>query len=185
MSLLNKKFSISLFFILLVSIVSLNVDHFVDNKLTPKWYVSILMSIVGGIFILFKHRSIIIEKISFSIIILLSYILIRGYFSDIPIMEINVLLSSLLLYLYFQEDIIPTEITNQIFIIVSIIMAVYGLLQYTLILPTMDDFRILGSYGNPSGLAANLSFTFPLLFFLINRKKLLFSIMYAPDELHI
>lgn len=100
MSRLTKIFSISLFFILLVSIVSLNVDYFVDNKLTPKWYVSILMSIVGGIFILFKQRSIIIEKISFSIIILFSYILIRGYFSDIPIMEINVLLSSLLLYLY-------------------------------------------------------------------------------------
>lgn len=166
-------FSITIITILLVSITFLDLDLFVDNNYSSKWYAFILMSICCGFFLLFDKPKVFFNKVLGLIILLIFYILIRGLLSDISIIEISILFSLFILLFFFHNDYILTKTINVIFIINAILMSLYGFLQYTLILPTEGDFHILGSYRNPSCLAGNLSFIFPLLFFFLRSHRVL------------
>lgn len=166
-------FSITIIAILLVAIMFLDLNFFVDNNYSTKWYAFILISIFCGFFLLFDKPKIFFNKVLGLIILLFFYILIRGLLSDISIIEISILFSLSILIFFFQNDYILTRTTNLIFIITTTLMSLYGLLQYTLILPTEGDFHILGAYRNPSCLAGNLSFIFPLLFFFFRSHRLL------------
>lgn len=48
--------------------------------------------------------------------------------------------------------------------------ALYGILQYFHVLPSLTGFRVTGSFDNPAGFAACLSCTFPFYLFLASKK---------------
>lgn len=71
-----------------------------------------------------------------------------------------------------------TEDTNRMFFCLCSVIAVictaqalYGILQYTGILPARNGFRVTGSFDNPAGFAASLCVGFPFLFVFVFDKK--------------
>lgn len=173
----KKLSSISLIVILILSSTFLCTDFFVDDKITLKWYSFVFLSCTSGFFFLFyQQQEIVINKILIVLFIFLCYILIRGVISGLPIIDIPLFVSFLLLYIFFQSNLFLTKAINFLLIFISLGQAGYALSQYVFLIPTNDNFRILGGYGNPAGLAANLAFTFPLVFLFVKKYRLWCSI---------
>jgi O-antigen ligase len=132
---------------------------------------------MGGLLSLFdQDHKITVDRTLVMLILFLSYLLIRGALAGMPVIEITVLISLFVLYFFFKQHVVLARTVDFLFLCISLLSAVYGLLQYILVLPTNLEFRILGSYGNPSGLAANLAFTFPFLFVFMRNHKILSSL---------
>jgi tetratricopeptide (TPR) repeat protein len=153
----------------------------VDDKITAKWYAVIALSPAICLLQLFVPEYIVtFNKTSILILILISYCTIRGILSESSTLDISICLSLVLLYLIFQTQRTESNLLDFFFIGIAFCQAIYALLQYTLILPTDHTFRILGSYGNPAGLATSLICTFPLIFTFAKKYKtltLLFSLV--------
>jgi len=166
---------LSILMLILVSLaVFLSTDNFVDDKITAKWYAVITLSYVICILLLFfSEHLVIIDKTFILILILISYCTIHSILSGTPTLDISISLSLVLLYLIFQTQRAESNLLNFFFICIAFCQAIYALLQYTLILPTDHTFRILGSYGNPAGLATSLICTFPLVFTFAKKYKIL------------
>jgi len=79
-------------------------------------------------------------------------------------MDWAIFIAVLALYLFFQIGFQSFLLVEVLLLVGCMIQAVYALLQYTMILPTHGKFAVLGSYGNPAGLATNLAVLFPLIF---------------------
>jgi len=157
--------AVIIFLFLLSSSVFLQLDAFIDGKIISKWYGFILFSLIGACFTLFHPNTpIAIDKSTTSLMLLLIYTALRGSISGMPTIDWTVYIAILALYLFFQIS-FQSFVIIEIFILTScMVLAIHALLQYTMVLPTHNGFAVLGSYGNPAGLATNIAVVSPLIF---------------------
>lgn len=165
----------SILTLLLMLVMFLNLDTFVDEKILPKWYSFVLISLLSaaGTVIFCQNKRVTIDKLTLVFVLLLGYMTIREVVSERPIIEIPLFISLVALFLFFQIGFRAHKITDMLILLFCLTQAVFGLLQYTMVVPTHQKFAILGSYANPSGFATNLAIAFPLIFRFTRRYKLL------------
>lgn len=87
----------------------------------------------------------------------------------------------LLLIILIKKNLVKTEIKKlynygliKSFYIVGVLQAVYGIFQYTEIIPSKNsNFKIIGTFDNPAGFVAVLSLLYPIgLYWCIKSKRL-------------
>src|SRR5690606_21822905 len=168
-----------IFCLLLLLSTCLNLDIFVNEKILSKWYGFVSFSFLSAAFVSIRpYRCVTIDKLSTCLILLLGYMVIRGCISGMPIIDVSIYIGILALYLFFQVDFNSNRIIEILFLMCCLIQIVYVTLQYAMIIPTHHKFVILGSYGNPSGLATNLAVIFPLIFMFSKQDKII-SVIFA------
>lgn len=169
---INNLFYAGFLLILSVGTVFLNIYIFVDHKIMGKWFSLILMSIIGAVLLLFrKDRRVGVSYLHLILIVLYFYCFIRSFSDNMPTIDFSFYLSIPLLYILFKSFKDENILADSVFLIIALIQAVYGLLQYFALFPSHDTFRMLGSYANPAGLAATLTAVFPLSFIFIGKYK--------------
>lgn len=172
----KKKISFLVIFLFLcVCTIFITSTHFVNKEILPKWYALYILVLLGWISLLFTDKSIQIkfDKISISIFIIISYVLICSLLSPaFGMSSVFQCTGFLLLFLFFK-------LTNNrnigiIYIIIvgtCAIQAIYGILQFSNIINSNNSFAVVGSFDNPAGFAACLSAGFSFCFALLGRKK--------------
>lgn len=149
-------------------------DSFVDGKISPKWYAFVSLSCVGAFWCIFyKHIGVIVDEIFILLFVFLSYITINSAISDFVFFEISTFTAAILLYIFLKNNLLLSRTFEFIFLSAALLQAVYALLQYLMIFPTYDTFKVLGAYDNPAGLAANLAFIMPLILLFAKEYKYL------------
>lgn len=171
---INDYSSLVIILLLLFSTIFFSLDSFIDAKVVPKWYGFIIISFIGAIVILFcKTQSLKLDFLSILVSLFIFILLIRGYVSGMPIVDISIFISFFLLFIFFKTCSLNPNIVDFLIIIISVIQAFYALLQFVNILPTHNTFRVIGSYGNPGGVAVNMAIVFPLIFSFIKKNKII------------
>ncbi|MDR1339456.1 MAG: O-antigen ligase family protein [Prevotellaceae bacterium] len=144
--------------------------HFVNQEITPKWFGLIagvgIAGIISGIF----HRNLYIPQKSVLIPMLLccSLIVLRDYLAsgfNYQLMTQAVCL--LLLFFLFQQMtvIFPVKYFLGITVILTVILACYGVLDYPGLFLSAKHVRLTGSFDNPAGFTAALVCVLPFTFY--------------------
>ena len=168
---LKNTFLECIIILLLLSSSFLTLDIFTESKILPKWYAFMLVIFVGSVLSIFwGKKTIVIDKILLALILLLSYVLCRDLINEMPTIEIPLVISFLALCILFANIQFKWMNFNSAIIIICLVQALYGILQFSNIL-SIDDHKIIGSYKNPAGLAINLAISFPLIFLFIKSNK--------------
>ncbi|MDR1340558.1 MAG: O-antigen ligase family protein [Prevotellaceae bacterium] len=144
--------------------------HFVNQEVTPKWFGLItgvgIAGIISGIF----HRNLYVPLKSVFIPMLLCGFLI--VLRDYPVAGFNYQLMTqtvclLLLFFLLQQItvIFPVKYILGITVILTAILACYGVLDYPGLLLSAKHVRLTGSFDNPAGFTAALVCVLPCTFY--------------------
>ena len=148
---------------------------FVNEEVTPKWFgVIIAISFVG---VLWNIRCKDVHIPTQPIFLLMVACVVIVIFQDVYVSGINYELlirsGSLLLLLYLLIQMTKNCSTSYLFGVITALalgMVVYGILQYTGIFSSLNhNFKITGSFDNPAGFGAALSFTLPYVAYFIHK----------------
>lgn len=159
--------------LLLYGTMFLNTDVFVEDKIISKWYALIIGALGCLLVLVFQNnRKLSVDLFSFVLLLFVGYILLRGAFSNIITIKILLYLSFVFIYLFFKINNIPRQNVAVIIVLVCLAQAVYGILQYYVIVYTPNTFKVVGSFDNTAGFAASLAVGFPFCLLLKSSKIL-------------
>lgn len=154
-----------LFFILLCGTLFFTSINFIEKEILPKGYFFISFSLLLGFTLLLNnHPPVLLDRLTIIIILFTSYLALISIFTSSIILSIFFIISFLFLFFFFKTDCLSYKIINCIIILLCIMQAGYGLLQYFYFFHSTSNFRIVGSYDNPAGFAACLAVSAPLSF---------------------
>lgn len=173
----NKLYNTSLILFIFIglSTVFITSSHFLDKDVLPKWYgfygftlLAILKYIISSKTIKLK-----IDIIAVILFFLTLYILVGCSFSIIHgVSTIFKFTAFILLFLFFKLIDIPnTKIISIVIVGISVLQAMYGIIQFLEIINNNGTFTIVGSFDNPAGFAASLSPGFVFCFTLFGQKR--------------
>ncbi|MDR1338591.1 MAG: O-antigen ligase family protein, partial [Prevotellaceae bacterium] len=144
--------------------------HFVNQEITPKWFGLItgvgIVGIISGVF----HRSLYIPLKSVWIPMLLccSLIVLRDCFvSGLNYQLMTQTVCLLLLFFLLQQMMVvfPVKYSLGITVILTVILACYGVLDYSGSLVSAKHIRLTGNFDNPAGFTAALVCVLPCTFY--------------------
>ncbi|MDR1122169.1 MAG: O-antigen ligase family protein [Dysgonamonadaceae bacterium] len=144
--------------------------HFVNQEVTPKWFGLIagvgIAGIISGIF----HRDLYIPLKSILIPMLLccSLVVLRDYLAsgfNYQLMMQAICLLLLFFLLQQMTVIFPVKYVLGITVILTTILACYGVLDYPGLLLSAKHIRLTGGFDNPAGFTAALVCVLPCTFY--------------------
>lgn len=174
-----EEIILSVFLSLFIAFVMfVTIDVFQDSEILTKWYIFLIGGFVLGILMLCVRGGFLFnDKTALCIFILVIYMLIWNIISYSGVISFCTPIVFFVLFLSFRNLSIQTNIMiKTVIILVCLFQAIYGILQYIEVLNVNNRFIVVGSYDNPSGVAACLSAGFPYCFSLFHKKKLIFLI---------
>ena len=119
-----------------------------------------------------RRQTVQIDRIFIALLVFIGYMLCRDCMYKVPTIEIPLFISFFALYILFTNIHFIWVNFNLVIIIVCLIQAIYGILQFSDVFPT-EYGKITGSYRNPAGLGITLAVSFPLIFFFLKSNKYL------------
>ncbi|MDR1340224.1 MAG: O-antigen ligase family protein [Prevotellaceae bacterium] len=144
--------------------------HFVNQEITPKWFGLIAGVGIAGVISEIFHRNLYIPLKSVLILMLLccSLIVLRDYLvSGFNYQLMTRAICLLLLFFLLQQMIVvfPVKYFLGITVILTAILACYGVLNYSGLLLSAKHVRLTGSFDNPAGFTAALACVLPFTFY--------------------
>lgn len=157
--------------LLLYGTMFLNIDVFVEDKIISKWYALILGALGCLLILIFqKKQKISVDLFSFVLLIFIGYILLQGVLFNMVTITMLLYLSFVFIYFFFKINNISRQNVAVIIVFVCLAQAIYGILQYYMLVYTTNTFKVVGSFDNPAGFAASLAAGFPFSLSLKNSK---------------
>ena len=149
----------------------LNIDVFVEGEIVSKWY-TLISGALGCLLILVfqNNQKFSVDLFSFVLLLFIGYILLRGVLSNMVTIRMLLYLSFVFIYFFFKVNNISRQNVAVIIVFVCLAQAVYGILQYYMLVYTPNTFKVVGSFDNPAGFAASLAAGFPFSLSLKNSK---------------
>jgi O-antigen ligase len=149
-------------------------SHFVNRETSPKWFGLIigvgLASMAWSIFyrtVYFPARSVFVLFLLFTVFVFLRDLIDSGF--DYRLSAYSVCLILLFFVIQQTVSVCPVKYLFGIIFILTLLLAVYGILQYARIFPTLNySFRITGKFDNPAGYATALACVFPVGFYFLS-----------------
>ncbi|MDR1341508.1 MAG: O-antigen ligase family protein [Prevotellaceae bacterium] len=144
--------------------------HFVNQEVTPKWFGLIagvgIAGIISGIF----HRNLYIplKLVFIPMLLCCSLIVLRDYFvSGFNYQLMTQVVCLLLLFFLLQQMtvIFPVKYILGIMVILTTILASYGVWEYPGLFISAKHVRLTGSFDNPAGFTAALVCVLPCTFY--------------------
>lgn len=143
--------------LLLYGTMFLNIDVFVEDKIISKWYTLITGALGCLLTLIFQNnRKLSVDLFSFLLLLFIGYILLRGVLSNMVTIKMLLFLSFVFIYFFFKVNNISRQNVAVIIVFVCLVQAIYGILQYYMIVYTPNTFKVVGSFDNPAGFAASL-----------------------------
>lgn len=169
---LGRNLYIFFLTILFIGTVFIASDLFVDKEIFPQWIVFSGCAMLAGSFAAIStfRKEYKVDVLSLFMFVLFAYLLLRACFSLLIDIKVFYGICFLMLFCFFRLY-RKTNIVNIIIIIICVIQTIYGLLQYTQMIPIHSKFPIIGSFDNPAGFAACLAVGFPFCLSLGTSKK--------------
>lgn len=159
--------------LLLYETMFLNIDVFVEDKIISKWYALIAGALCCLLALIFQNnRKLSVDLFSSVLLLFIGYILLRGLLFNMVTIRMLLFLSFVFIYFFFKVNNVPRQNVAVIIVLVCLIQAVYGVLQYYMIVYTPNTFKVVGSFDNPAGFAASLVVGFPFSLSLHRSKAL-------------
>lgn len=171
-----------LLIILLIGVLFLTNKNFVEKEVLPKEYVFIFLTfLLGGILLLNNRQPVRIDWLTIIVLLFILYLILVSALISHAILEILSLLAFLFLFFFFKYNRLCNKTINSIIIMLCVLQAGLGLLQYFHLVRPVSNFSIVGSYDNPAGFAACLAVGFPLGFSLAKESRFykVFSVFVA------
>ncbi|MDR2286134.1 MAG: O-antigen ligase family protein, partial [Prevotellaceae bacterium] len=150
--------------------------HFVNHEISPKWFGMIAAVAVAGIIFGLLQRKVYIPAKALLLLIVISccFIFVRDWavlgFNSYLLMQ-TVCFVLLLFVLLHAIPFLPVEYLFGMFTLLATALAIQGLLQYSGVFHSVNNFRITGSFDNPAGFAAALVCVFPYVFYFFRHSR--------------
>ncbi|MDR3246469.1 MAG: hypothetical protein LBT50_08565, partial [Prevotellaceae bacterium] len=164
-------FSILIFSILCSITLFVSSHQFVNQTVAPKWFgMMICVGLSALILLSILYHNIYTPVKSIFLLILISCSAV--FFRDLAVSGFNYYLLAytvclFLLFFVLQQitTILPAGVLFRIVVILTTVLAVYGLLQYAGLASSASGFKMTGSFDNPAGFAAALICALPYTFY--------------------
>ena len=160
-----KNILLKIYIIMLGGTIFLSTNFFIDKNILPKWYCLVVCTLLGAIFLVIKlinksNKIYQLNGLYSCVILFIIYLLSCSLHSKLTIHITYILSFMLLIHVFISIDKKYSTLLNSGFIIIGLLQACYGLLQY---LYTLDiSSVIVGSFDNTAGFSSCLSVLFPL-----------------------
>lgn len=167
-SLLHIGFA-TLFFLLVVSCMLLDIEVVHDSRIMMKWFGCCVVSILfaASPFLWGRRRQIRIRIADLAVALLLLYILIYDYSrGDLSLPILLRLVALALLYLIFRQSIGENLLNTcyAIFLMLAAVLAVWGIVQFVQAVIHHEPLHtaVTGGFDNPAGFALALALSLPV-----------------------
>lgn len=159
----------TLFFLLVVSCMLLDIEVVHDSRIMMKWFGCCVVSILfaASPFLWGRRKQIRIRIADLAVVLLLLYILIYDYSrGDLSQPILLRLVALMLLYLIFRQSIGDNllDACYAIFLMLAAVLAVWGIVQFvqTVIHHEPLHTAVTGGFENPAGFALALALSLPV-----------------------